>query len=233
MPSSRLRREIGTDTCGRPPYDRRMPRRPRIDYDGALQHVATNANNRELLFVNDVDRRFCLELLGDTAARYGWRVLSYCLVGTHWHALIRTPGTTLTRGMRRLNSCYARTFNAAHGRSGHSIRHRFMSVPVEDEDHERELTRYLPLNPVRAGLTSHPEDWHWSSHRAALGLEQPYGWLDVGWPLRFHGTVGAYRAYVNAGMAEPGVPWTPGSDPTATPPRRPGGCTAPRPRASA
>jgi hypothetical protein len=53
--------------------------------------------------------------------------------------------------MRRLNSCYSLGFNRRHGRSGHSIRHRFMSVAVEDESHLFELTRYLPLNPVRGG----------------------------------------------------------------------------------
>jgi len=82
---------------------------------------------------------------------------SYCLMDTHWHMLLRTPQLTLSAGMRRLNSCYARLFNIDHGRTGHSIRHRFMSVPVEDTDHLRELSRYLPLNPVRGGLVRRPD----------------------------------------------------------------------------
>jgi putative transposase len=196
-----------------------MPSKPRVEYEGAIQHVATTANNRAQLFLNDIDRRFYLALLGETAIRYGWQVLSYCLMGTHWHAVIRTPQTTLSRGMRRLNSCYSRTFNDAHGRSGHSIRHRFMSIPVEDANHQLELTRYLPLNPVRGGLASHPEDWPWSSYRMELGFTKAPPWLYLGWATTIHGSVTAHRDYVNAGMAEPGATGTPGSDPTATPPR--------------
>ena len=44
------------------------------------------------------DRYLCLTLLGETAERYGWDVLSYCLMDTHWHLLVRTPEPTLSAG---------------------------------------------------------------------------------------------------------------------------------------
>src|SRR6476469_537301 len=134
-----------------------MPRTPRVDYAGAIQHVAVNGNNRQPMFLDARDRYLCLILLGQTAERYGWDVLSYCLMDTHWHVLVRTPERNLSAGMQRMNTCYSQGFNRRHGRSGHSIRHRFMSVAVEDEAHLFELTRYLPLNPVHGGLIRHPE----------------------------------------------------------------------------
>ena len=211
-----------------------MPSPRRVDYPGAIHHVAVNGNNRQELFLNDSDRRYCIALLEDTAVRYGWDVWSYCQMDTHWHMVLRTPTRTLSLGMQRLNNCYSRTFNRHHSRSGHSIRHRFMSVPVEGEAHLKELTRYLPLNPVRGGLVRHPEAWRWSSYREELGVVEAPSWLHSEWSLRQHGgSPERLRAWVSAGMAEPGVQWTPGSDPTATPPRRPEGCTAPRPQASA
>jgi putative transposase len=197
-----------------------------------LHHIAVNGNNRQALFLDDSDRLVWIMLLRTTAKRYGWDVKSYCQMDTHWHAVVRTPEANIALGMQRLNSAYSYSLNRRTGRSGHSIRHSYMSVLIEDDGHLRELTRYLPLNPVRGGLVTHPEDWEWSSYRAELGLEDRPRWMDTAWALRIHGTVAAHRAYVNAGMAEPGVHWTPGSDPTTTPPRRPGGCTAPRPRAS-
>ena len=210
-----------------------MPRPPRVDYQGAIQHIAVNGNNREPMFRNDDDRNRCLRLLGQTAETYGWEVWSYCLMDTHWHLVLRTPQLTLSNGMRRLNSCYARLFNIVHVRTGHSIRHRFMSVPVDDEPHLKELTRYLPLNPVRGGLVKHPEAWQWSSYPAQLGLVKPEAWLHSEWVHRLHRSADDLRRWVSAGITEPGAQWTPGSDPTATPPRRPAGCTAPRPQASA
>ena len=196
-----------------------VPRKPRIDYEGAVQHVAVNGNNREAMFLDNADRRRCLRLLGQTATTYGWEVWSYCLMDTHWHMLLRTPQLTLSAGMRRLNSCYARLFNLDHGRTGHSIRHRFMSVPVEDTDHLRELSRYLPLNPVRGGLVSRPEAWLWSSYRAELRVVPAQPWLHADWAVALHGTVAAHREFVNAGIAEPGAAWTPGSDRSSTRPR--------------
>ena len=80
-----------------------MPRKPRIDYGGAIQHVAVNGNNRQTMFHTDDDRWAALGLLRTTAERYGWSVLAYCLMDTHWHLLVRTP-KTLSIGMPRLNS---------------------------------------------------------------------------------------------------------------------------------
>jgi putative transposase len=206
---------------------RTMARKPRIDYAGAIQHVAVNGNNRQPMFLEDRDRIVLLALLRGTAERYGWEVWSFCLMDTHWHAVVRTPLQTLSLVMKRLNSCYSRTFNRLHERSGHSIRHKFMSVPVENDGHLRELTRYLPLNPVRAGLSSHPEDWGWSSYRAEIGAEDTPSWLHAGWSVGLHGSAEALRRFVAEGMAEPGAHWTPGSDPTITP-RRQAARTAPQ-----
>jgi REP-associated tyrosine transposase len=196
-----------------------MPRTPRVDYAGAIQHVAVNGNNRQPMFLDAADRYLCLTLLGETAERYGWDVLSYCQMDTHWHVLIRTPEGNLSAGMQRMNTCYSQAFNRRHGRSGHSIRHRFMSVAVEDDAHLFELTRYLPLNPVRGGLTLHPEAWVWSSYRSELGVVPAPNWLHRKWSVELHGSAGHLRRFVAAGMAEPSARWTPGSDPTLSPPR--------------
>jgi len=172
------------------------------------------------MFLSSVDRRFCLTLLAETAERYRWEVRAYCLMDSHWHLLVRTPEKTLSDGMRRLNSCYSMTFNRRHHRSGHTIRHKFMSVVVESEAHAFELTRYLPLNPVRGGLVRHPEAWIWSSYRMELGTAPAPAWLNANWSVALHGgSRDQLRRFVNAGMAEPGAQWTPGSDPTLTPPR--------------
>jgi putative transposase len=179
-----------------------------------VQHVAVNGNNRQSMFEDDNDRRLCVALLAQTASRYRWELRSYCLMDTHWHALIHTPLGNLPAGMQRLNTAYSRMFNHRHQRSGHSIRHRYMSIPVEDGRHLMELSRYLPLNPVRAGLAAHPEDWRWSSHRCELGIEPSPPWLDTRWLRELHGSPAALRRFVAEGMAEPGTHWAPGSDPT-------------------
>ena len=44
------------------------------------------------------------------------------------------------------------------------------------------LTRYLHLNPVRAGFVKEAKDYRWSGHRAYLGLEK-IPWLTTDWVL--------------------------------------------------
>ena len=179
-----------------------MPRKLRVDYTGAIQHVAVNGNNSQPLFFDECDRLLVIRLLAETAERYAWDVWSYCLMDTHWHLLVRTP-RTLSLGMQRLNTQYSRRFNARHGRSGHSIRHRFMSVPVETDSHLRELTRYLPLNPVRAGLAPTAELWPWSSYHHELNPADAPSWLRSSWSLDIHGSAERLRGYVSEGSRDP------------------------------
>ena len=41
---------------------------------------------------------------------------------------------------------------------GHLWQSRFASVAIDD-DHMLAAARYVPMNPVRAGMVARPEDW--------------------------------------------------------------------------
>ncbi len=192
---------VGTSRVFRS-YLESVPEKLRIDYHGAIHHVAVRGNNRQVMFFDTGDRFNLLGLLRDSTELYGWDVYSYCLMDTHWHLIVRTP-KTLSLGMQRLNSLYSKRFNARHGRTGHSIRHRFMSVPVETDNHLRELTRYLPLNPVRAGLAPTPELWPWSSYHHELKPADAPSWLRSTWSLDIHGSAERLRGFVSEGSRDP------------------------------
>jgi REP element-mobilizing transposase RayT len=205
-----------------------MGRRPRTDYAGALQHVAVQGNLQQPLFAHSHERRMMLRLLAETVQKYGWRCLSYVLMTNHVHLVLETPEANLAAGMQQLNTRFSKAMHDRRGRLGHMLRNRYFSVAVEEEEHVLELTRYLPLNPVKAGLIEQPEDYIWSSYGAELKLLPAEGGVTVGWATALHGSVEALRRFVAAGMAEPGAPGgTPGSETPVTPPR-PEGRTAPR-----
>jgi putative transposase len=67
-------------------------------------------------------------------------------------------------GMQRLGSEYAQWFNRNYGFVGHVFQGRFRAVAVESDGHLIHLSRYLALNPVRAGLSATPSLWPWSSY---------------------------------------------------------------------
>ena len=52
---------------------------------------------------------------------------------------------------------------------GHLFQGRYKAVVVQTDAHLRRTVRYLIRNPIRAGLSSRPEQWRWTSHRATAG----------------------------------------------------------------
>jgi hypothetical protein len=88
---------------------------------------------------------------------------------------------------------------------------RFKAILVEKDRYLLELTRYVVLNPVRAGLVSRPEEWPWSSYRATAGEEAAPPCLASDWLLRAFAAnrpqaVARYRRFVADGMNAPS-PW--------------------------
>ena len=54
---------------------------------------------------------------------------------------------------------------------------------VESDTYLPESTRYVVLNPVRAGMTADAADWRWSSYAAMIGAVPAPSWLTTDWLL--------------------------------------------------
>jgi putative transposase len=182
-----------------------MPRRPRVQYPGAIHHVIARGNSGGKIFRTRRDGRVFLATLGAAVNSSRWRCLAYCLMPTHYHMLVETPDPNLSDGMHFLNTKYAAGFNAAHEHVGHVFQKRFHSELVTRDEHLLEALRYVVLNPVRARLVERPENWEWSSYRATAGISRAHRWL---MPARSWALFGSdppaarseYRKFVLAGM---------------------------------
>jgi putative transposase len=160
-----------------------MPFPPRLQVADATYHVATRATGPSEFFRTPEDRRGLLVILERVVKKYSWRVHAYWLMVTHYHLVVTTPEPNIARGMQFLNSIYAREFNRCYGRLGHLVAARYSSKLVESDGHAYEVSRYLPLNPVRSKLCARPEEWPWSSYAATVGLGKPPPFLDSSWIL--------------------------------------------------
>ena len=164
-----------------------MARPLRIEFDGALYHVTARGNARADIFLDNKDYRAFVKNLGRVCERFGWRVWAWCLMTNHYHLLVETLRPTLSKGMREINGVYTQGFNRRHGRVGHILQGRYKAVLVQKDTHLLELSRYVVLNPVRAGMTETAEDWPWSSYGAVMGKSPAPDWLAVADTLRlFH-----------------------------------------------
>jgi putative transposase len=156
-----------------------MARPLRIDYSGAFHHITTRGVASQDIFFDDEDREVFLQQLATSYQRWGVVYHGYCLMTNHYHLEVQTPEGHLSRCLQWVNHTYAAHINRRYHRAGHLFQGRFKSVLVEAEAHLHELTRYIHLNPVRAGMVVAPAQYAWSSYRDYLGWRQPPGWLEL------------------------------------------------------
>lgn len=182
-----------------------MARKPRLHYPGAVYHVILRGNARQEIFFANQDRfRFYL-LMQEGVERYGYRIHAFCLMANHVHLAIQVGDVPLWRIMQNLCFRYTRWVNRQQGRVGHLFQGRYKAVLVDADSYLLELTRYIHLNPLRAGLVKKLEKYPWSSHLAYLGDEK-FPWLTTDWVLsqfssRQSRARREYRKFVNDGKS--------------------------------
>jgi REP element-mobilizing transposase RayT len=189
-----------------------MARPLRLEFTGALYHVTSRGDRQEEIYEVDGDRKAFLSVLESVCETYNWVCHAYCLMSNHYHLLIETPDANLSRGMRQLNGVYTQTFNRAHGRAGHVFQGRYKAILVEKESYLLELSRYIVLNPVRAGMVTSPGDWPWSGYRTTVGQMIGPAYLNTEWILaafakRKSLAIERYKKFVAEGKGQPS-PWT-------------------------
>jgi REP element-mobilizing transposase RayT len=168
--------------------------------------VVSRGVDHRAIFERESDRRAFLSLLGDAVAIDRVRCLNYCLMGNHFHLVLRAREEPFGDVMRDVISVYARRFNGRFGREGCLFERRYWARHVTTERDMAALTRYVARNPVRAGLCASPEAWPWSAHGALLGTAEP-GLVDVDAALAHFGNTlaqgrAAYRALVATGASD-------------------------------
>jgi REP element-mobilizing transposase RayT len=175
-----------------------MPIPLRLQAPDVLYHVTSRGVDKQPLFgLHPADRAVFMKQLERTVIRYGWILHAYCLMGNHFHLVVETPNANIARGMQYLKSSYALWFNENKPREGHLFERRYWAHVLERDEHLFEVSRYVVLNPVRAGLCLHPSEWQWSSYRATAGLIAAPTFLTTEFILGiFSGPVPATRRYV-------------------------------------
>lgn len=186
-----------------------MARPLRIEYPGAFYHVTARGNERKDIFRDEKDRDRFLAYLETAVVRYKAVIHVYCLMNNHYHLLMSTPAGNLSQIVRHINGAYTVYFNNRHHRFGHLFQGRYKAILVDADEYAGELSRYIHLNPVRAGLANLPEGYPWTSYLNYIGKKKAPGWQRTDWLLRYFGKAGAeahrkYRAFVEAriGAAE-------------------------------
>ena len=148
-----------------------MARLPRFIIPGEPQHVIVRGNNRTEIFCAEADYRFYLEKLQFACKKHGCEVHAYVLMTNHVHMLM-TPHAeqSLSKTLQMVGRYYVQYYNYCCQRTGTLWEGRYKATLIDTEAYLLTCMRYIELNPVRAGMVSHPSEYPWSSyHCNALG----------------------------------------------------------------
>ena len=186
-----------------------MPRQPRLDTPGALHHIIGRGIERTKIFRKEEDRIDFINRLADLCGEGSIIVYAWVLMSNHYHLLVRTGKKPISDSMRRLLTGYVVNFNRRHKRYGHLFQNRYKSIICEDDPYLLELTRYVHLNPLRAGIVDSMKGlkrYKWTGHSVIMGKAKS-DWQDVETVLAYFGrrrkeAIVKYEEFIRKGIGE-------------------------------
>ncbi len=141
-----------------------MARPLRIEYEGAFYHITSRGNDRQDIFFSKVDYEKFKEYLDKSQEKYGYSLHCYILMTNHYHLLIETPNANMSKIMHYINGSYTNYINRKRRKHGHLFQGRYKAILVDRDSYLLELSRYIHLNPVRAGMVEKPENYPYGSY---------------------------------------------------------------------
>lgn len=145
-----------------------MSRTPRKLSESNVYHIFARGVGRLQILEDDEDNAFFLGLLGRFTFSGDCDLLAYCLMGNHFHLLVKMEMRRLSEEMKRLEVSYAQHFNEKYERTGTLFQGRFGSEPIDSDEQLLAALRYIHLNPQKAGIAPF-DDYEWSSYQEYMG----------------------------------------------------------------
>ena len=141
-----------------------MPRRPRPIVPEVPLHITQRGIDRGPTFLADDDFAFYRHALRISSVEARCAVHAYALMTNHVHLLV-TPADAMGPPtlMSAIGRRYVRYFNDRYRRTGSLWEGRYRCALVDTASYVLTCSRYIELNPVRAGLVDDPAAYEWSS----------------------------------------------------------------------
>lgn len=142
--------------------------------------------------------------MAEASVQFGLQILAYCLMGNHYHLLVRTPRGNLSRCMRHINGIYTQRYNKLLKTDGALFRGRYKAILVDADNYLLEVSRYIHRNPIACTKpkVKKLQDYKLSSYPAYINQIKAPQWLNRDFvllmmaPKNTSQKYGAYKAFV-------------------------------------
>lgn len=169
---------------------------------GEYFHIYNRGVDRNKIFFDDRNFRYFRQRVSASLDPSSMEINAYCLMPNHFHFIVHQITESAISGfMRGVCDGYAKAINKERSRSGHLFEGKYKMKQIVNDAYLVHLSRYIHLNPVRAGLVSLPQDWGHSSCQVYYGMrEDPM--VSTQAVLRQFGSSKDYRKFVEEYVAE-------------------------------
>lgn len=178
-----------------------MPRKPRVWFPGAMYHITCRGNRQSDIFREDMDRYYYLKTLRETKQKYPYILHGYCLMTNHVHLHLETIDVNIGEVMKKINMTYAVYFNNKYSFVGHLFQDRFRSDLIDSDPYNLQVSRYIHLNPVSAGIVDNALDYQWSSYREYMGIRKD-DLVTTDFILNYFNSLHLYKDFVEQNSTE-------------------------------
>ncbi|MBW2544087.1 MAG: transposase [Deltaproteobacteria bacterium] len=157
-------------------------------------HVMNRGNNHQQIFFDDDDYQFFLHALKLAKEQHPCKIYSFVLMTNHIHLLLEPikEDQLLALFIKQITQRYGQYVNKKYQRTGTLWEGRFKSSPISTDHYLLACSRYIEMNPVRAGIVEKPEDYEYSSYGAKTGISN-IDWLDRDFLYESFGKTGEER----------------------------------------
>lgn len=139
-------------------------------------HVYNRGSKRVFLFGDDWDCIRFIKLSRDALERNQNKLVAYCLMGNHYHFILRVKNkVSLSRSMHALGLSYATYYNYKYCMNGHVFQGRYNCKYINSTSYLIYLSRYLHRNPLELSFSldlSILDNYRWSSYHKYIGKKR-------------------------------------------------------------
>ncbi len=146
-----------------------MPRAMRRFEEGSFYHVYNRVSGGLLPFLDEGLAQGFVDLLRQVSTRDDLVILGWCLLGNHYHLVLRQGAVDVSRPMKTLQQRVTRLRNLRDRVYGPLWQGRFKAKEVKDPSYLMKVIAYVHLNPVKAGLADDAGSYRWSGHLDIVG----------------------------------------------------------------
>ncbi|MDR3676280.1 MAG: transposase [Acidobacteriota bacterium] len=98
-------------------------------------------------------------------ASHRFYLTAWVFLPDHWHCIVALQyPETISQVIKSVKQSSTTGINQRRGTEGELWQERFFDRAIRTVKEYHEKVEYIHLNPVRARLVGHPQDWRWSSY---------------------------------------------------------------------